>query len=276
MRVLHIHNLMHRHYGKINSYSGRKFSNGIIRANHNLYEFSDRDIVRFEAPLGIRPLGIKAMNQKLLETCYNFKPDFILLGHCDLVSARTLTEVRRLLPRVKIAHWFLDALWIKRNVYRLKSVMNQVDSIFVTTAGNSLKQFCTGNNIVCFIPNPSDSSVENYDNSKKTEFEVDLLFCGVGKKSDDRYSLLQYLDHGIGRQLNFKTYGIYGDSPIWGSAYQDLLGDVKMALNLNRAEGWKYYSSDRISQLMANGILTLCGIVVICVNYWVGKCSFFQ
>jgi glycosyltransferase involved in cell wall biosynthesis len=29
-----------------------------------------------------------------------------------------------------------------------------------------------------------------------------------------------------------------------------------MALNLNREEGWKYYSSDRISQLMGNGILT--------------------
>ena len=54
--------------------------------------------------------------------------------------------------------------------------MNQVDSIFVTTAGNALKQFCTGNNVVCFIPNPSDLSVENYNNSKKTEFEVDLLF----------------------------------------------------------------------------------------------------
>ena len=65
-----------------------------FRANHNLYEFSDRDIVRFEAPLGDKTAWYKAMNQKLLETCYNFKPDFILLGHCDLVTASTLTEVR--------------------------------------------------------------------------------------------------------------------------------------------------------------------------------------
>ena len=256
MRVLHVHNLMHRHYGKRNSYSGRKFSNGIIRANHNLYEFSDRDVVRYEAPLSIRPLGIQAMNRKLLETCDNYRPDLVLLGHSDLVSGKTLSEIRKILPNVKISQWFLDALWIDRNVKRLKSKMNHLDSIFVTTAGDVLNQFCTGKNKVCFVPNPCDQSLENYDNAKSSSLDIDLLFCGVGSESDDRYSLLQRLGQDIGSKLVFKSYGIYGKPPIWGSGYEDLLSRVKMALNLNREEGWKYYSSDRISQLMGNGILT--------------------
>jgi hypothetical protein len=48
---------MLRRYGHIKSYTGRKLSNGIIRLNHNLLEFSDRDTAHFESPLNIRPLG---------------------------------------------------------------------------------------------------------------------------------------------------------------------------------------------------------------------------
>ena len=256
MRILHAHNLMLRHYGKRNSYSGRKFSNGIIRANHNLYEFSDRDIVRYEAPFAIRPLGIKKMNRKFLETCENFRPDFLLIGHCDLISSETLSEVRKILPSVKISQWFLDALWIDRNISRLKERMHHLDSIFITTGGEQLRMFCTGKNKVCFIPNPCDASIETSDNSTKDNLNVDLLFCGVGSKSDKRYAMLRELDSSIGETLNFQSYGIYGRPPIWGSLYEDLLPHVKMALNLNREEGWFMYSSDRISQLMGNGILS--------------------
>ena len=247
---------MLRHYGKRNSYSGRKFSNGIIRANHNLYEFSDRDTVRYEAPFAIRPLGIKRMNRKFLETCENFRPDFLLIGHCDLISNETLAEVRKILPSVKISQWFLDALWIERNISRLKARMYHLDSIFITTGGEHLRMFCTGKNKVCFIPNPCDTSIEISDNSTKDNLNIDLLFCGVGSKSDNRYKMLRELDYAIGETLNFQSYGIYGKPPIWGSQYEDLLPHVKMALNLNREEGWFMYSSDRISQLMGNGILS--------------------
>ena len=127
------------------------------------------------------------------------------------------------MPNVKISQWFLDALWIDRNILRLKSKKDHLDSIFVTTAGDVLNQFCTGKNKVCFIPNPCDPSVENYNNAKSSGLDLDLLFCGVGSKLDDRYSLLRRLDLAIGSKLNFQSYGIYGKPPIWGSGYEDLL-----------------------------------------------------
>ena len=88
MRILHAHNLMLRHYGKRNSYSGRKFSNGIIRANHNLYEFSDRDIVRYKVLLGKRQLDASKMNRKFLETCENFRPTLIIKGGFNSMPLR--------------------------------------------------------------------------------------------------------------------------------------------------------------------------------------------
>ena len=44
--------------------------------------------------------------------------------------------------------------------------------------------------------------------------------------------------------------------PIWGENYLKHLKNYKMALNLSRGKPIKYYSSDRISQLMGNGLLT--------------------
>ena len=44
--------------------------------------------------------------------------------------------------------------------------------------------------------------------------------------------------------------------PIWGANYLKHLKNYKMALNLSRGKPIKYYSSDRISQLMGNGLLT--------------------
>ena len=256
MKVLHVHNMMLRNYGMMKFRSGRKLSNGIVRNNYELLEFSDRDLVRFEAPLHIRPLGKKIVNRKLIEACDNFQPNLILIGHCDLINEKTLQEIRQLHPDVKIAHWFLDALWSERNIERLKTRMHCTDAIFITTGGEPLKQFCTGKNKVAYLPNPTDPSMDNQNNALKTDFERDLLFCGVGLQSDYRYQMLIDLHKNLNSTLRFDSFGIYGEQPIWGQAYDDLIARSKMGLNLNRIEGWPLYSSDRIAQLFGNGLLT--------------------
>ena len=45
--------------------------------------------------------------------------------------------------------------------------------------------------------------------------------------------------------------------PIWGDEFKDNLFNSKIALNLSQGKPLKYYSSDRIAQLMGNGIATL-------------------
>ena len=247
---------MLRNYGNIKFYTGCKLSNGIIRNNHRLLEFSDRDLARFTAPLGIRAIGKHRMNRKLIETCDQYQPDLILMGHCDLIESKTLLELRTLCPHTKIAHWFLDALWIPRNIQRLQARMHCTDALFVTTGGEPLKQFCTGHNKVAFIPNPTDPSWEPHKNDQKDHFDRDLVFCGVGSREDERYKLLVRLKEELHSTVRFDTYGILGGPPVWGQAYDQIIANSKMALNLNREEGWPLYSSDRLSQLLGNGILT--------------------
>ena len=256
MKILHIHNMMIRNNGVFKFYSGRKFSNGIIRNNHTLLEFSDRDLCRYNSLFHIRPIGKQRIQKQLIQTVLNFKPDMILFGHCDIITNQTLLKIRKLLPSVKIAHWFLDALWINKNINRLKNRMDYVDSIFITTAGKMIKNFKTSHNIVSYIPNPVDLSEDSLNNSNILNFRYDLLFCGLGRKSDYRTSFVNDLRKLLSNEINFELRGFVGDKPLWGEEYKKILSRTKMGLNLNGIEDYPLYSSDRISQLMGNGILT--------------------
>ena len=44
--------------------------------------------------------------------------------------------------------------------------------------------------------------------------------------------------------------------PVWGSEFIKTISNSKMGLNLSRGNPVKYYTSDRISQLIGNGLLT--------------------
>ncbi len=255
MRILHSDNLMIRRYGHTKVATGRKLFNGMIRNNWKVYEYSERDIAKFEAPLGIKPLGIKAANKRFIETFENFKPDVLLIGHSDLLSNETLKTVKQISPDTPIIYRNVDPLWRERNIKMIHYRKEVVDAIFVTTAGEPLKQFNTGKNIVGYIPNPTDPGVETFDNSIKTEFERDLVYCGKGSKDDDRYDLVVNLHQSLKDELRFDTYGIYGKPAVFGESYDQVLSTSKMALNLNRFEDWPWYSSARISQLMGNGLL---------------------
>jgi hypothetical protein len=248
--------MMIRRYGLTKVATGRKLFNGMIRNNWKVCEFSERDVAYFEAPLNIKPLGVHTANRRFIEVCDNFRPDTILMGHSDLLTNKTLLEVKKLLPNAPIIYRNVDPLWRKRNIEMIHHRKEVVDAIFVTTAGEPLKQFKTPKNIVAYIPNATDPAVEDMDNSQKTEFEHDLMYCGKGNPSDDRYPLIVSLHEKLKNQMRVDTYGIYGHAPVWGDAYDRVLANSKMGLNLNRFEDWPWYSSARISQLMGNGILT--------------------
>lgn len=256
MRIIHSDNMMIRRYGQLKVATGRKLFNGMIRNNWKVCEYSERDIAYFEAPFNIKPLGVRAANRRFIETCENFRPDVILIGHSDLITNETLHEIKRLMPAVPLIYRNVDPLWRDRNVKMIHWRKEAVDAIFITTAGAPLKQFCTGKNIVAYIPNATDPAVETMDNSQKTDFERDLMYCGKGEKTDDRYPLIVNLHEKLKGKLRFETYGIYGHPEVWSHAYDHVLATSKMSLNLNRTEDWPLYTSARLSQLMGNGLLT--------------------
>ena len=256
MRIVHADNLMLRRYGKQKVSSGRNLFLGVIRNNWRVCEFSDRDTARFESPLWIRPLGKWIANRRLIETCDNFRPDLLTVGHCDVITNHTLREIRALLPGIKIGCWNLDSLWQERNVERLRHRMTVSDAIFVTTAGARLRQFCTSRNVVAYLPNPVDPANENQDNSRKTNFDRDLVFCSGHPPTDARHAFIGRLHPALDRHLRFESFGMHGQPAVWGYAYEKVLAGSKMGLNLNQCEDWPLYSSDRIAQLMGNGLLT--------------------
>ena len=255
LRILLVDNLMIRRYGNLRMGPGRKLMCGAIRNNWRLCEYSDRDMARLLAPLGIRSIGGAIANRKLVLSARNFRPDVVLLGHCDYISNSTLFEIRDALPGVKIAHFNVDPLWQEGTRRQMEERKESCDGLFATTAGEDLKSWTTGSNFVAYMPNPSDPSMEHGDNSAKTVFARDLFYAANPRAGDPRIAFLAELRGKIDGRIRAEYFGI--DTPsVWGAKYEEILASSKMSINLNRREGDKWYSSDRIAHLMGYGILT--------------------
>lgn len=256
MRVLQVGYAQLRRFGDLHAGSEYKLYFGLIRNNHNAIHYSDRDMAAFLAPFKMRDLGKGVSNRKLIETADNFRPDMILLGHCDIITNETLEEIRRRVPDVKIAYRNLDPLFVPRNVEAIQDRTSVVDSIFITTAGPKLDRFRGQRASIHYMPNPCDASIDVNDNSQQEDLPIDLFFCGNSEELSVRRDTVLYLQEALeSTPVRFNAYG-YGKHPnAWGHTYDQILAQSKMGLNLNRQEGDYLYSSDRLAQLMGNGIL---------------------
>lgn len=260
MRILLLDNLLIRRYGNLRMGPGRALACGAIRGNHRLCEFSDRDLARYMG-LGIRALGVRLVNRALIKTAVNFRPDAILIGHCDYIRNEALTEIRRRLPQVRIAHFNVDPMCDPHPQAQMRVRMPVCDALFATTAGERyLRPFTTGTNTVAYIPNPADEALETLDNSRRPaeDFGYDIFYAGQPRQGDPRLAFIDRLRKALsGRPLRFGLVGIGGTPPVvGGAAYDDLLAKSKMGLNINRYFGMQWYSSDRIAHLMGSGLLT--------------------
>ena len=255
-RILFVGNFLIRHWGNGRSGIDMRLAAGAIRNGWQVLTFSERDIARFLAPLGfMRSIGAKMMNDRLLKTVRNWRPDFVFVAHCDYITNETLFAMREAAPGVRIVHINCDPVETEHCCAQIRRRMDSCDAIFVTTAGDKLKEWTTGKNVVGFYPNPSDPSFEVEDNSLKTEFEYDLFFAGRPADADQRKALLEGLLPKIDPKVRLGFFGM-GRPLVVGRAYEEALAASKMGLSINRFEGWKWYASDRITHLMANGILT--------------------
>ncbi len=255
MRVLHIAYQQLRRYGNTRVSWAQKLTSGLIKNDHFVQMFSDRDVAAFEAPLGIRDLGKGKANKRFLETVEAFDPDLIIAGHCDIITNSTLVEARRICPGVKIVHCNNDPLFVPENVAKIKHRAEIVDAIFVSTGRSELTPFENGQVRLYHMPNPVDPAVENLDNSNRDDLDIDLLFCSNSNDYTKRLEMVKNIKDAVAGEMNFKTFGSFGEKPVWGRAYDRALADTKMGLNLNRQEGLYWYSSARMAQLGGNGIL---------------------
>ena len=267
LRIMHVTNFNERHDGRLFFNTGRRINNGFIRQGNSVLEFSDRDIQKnYKTYTDIS--GSKSLNEKLWKTCYNFRPDLIVLGHADLISPDMLGQLKDEYPFLKIAQWFLDPLNIKgpdfnKNKKRILNKSKFLDANFITTSPDVLN-FLPKNINNFYIPNPFDPSIETLNNFRKN-CSNDVFFAlshGVHRgnlkygSSDDREKFIRKLI-SISKNIKFDIFGLNNIQPIWADQYFKTISNSKMGLNLSRGSPIKYYSSDRITQISGNGLVTL-------------------
>ena len=82
---------------------------------------------------------------------------------------------------------------------------------------------------------------------------------GVLKKGkiDNREIFLKKVINLAKDNIKCDFYGFGNKQPIWGQEFIEKIANSKMGLNLSRGEPLKYYSSDRIVQIIGNGLVTL-------------------
>ncbi len=264
LKILHITNFNFRYFGRLQYNTGVRINNGLIRQGHNVLSLSDRDVVSFTKNLR-DPTGSKYLNKLVKNTVDNFKPNLVILGHADKIDSAMLNDLKIKYKNMGFSQWFLDPLSkygpdYEKNKSRILDKDKVCDASFITTHPDVL-DFSINN--AHYMPNPCDKSLDYLENFN-TKQEYDLFYAishGVHRgilrrdKIDEREIFISKLKHKC-KNIKFDTYGMFDIQPVWGDEFLKRLSNSKMAINLSRGRPVKYYSSDRIAQLMGNGLLT--------------------
>ena len=267
LKILHITNFNERHFGRLFYNTGKRINNGFVSLRHNVMTISDRDIISNNRKFTDLD-GSKKLNDTILKTVRNFKPDLIVLGHADSVKKETLDIIKNNFPKIKIAQWFLDRMdssW-KNNKKRFLDKIDYIDCNFCTTSPDIL-DFKKKYNIF-YMPNPVDPALDNLKNYENDNHEFDFFFAmshgvhrGTLKKGKfDKRELFVNKLMTITKNIRFNIFGINNIQPVWSDDFKVQISKTKMGLNLSQGKPIKYYSSDRISQLIGNGLLTFIDV----------------
>ena len=220
--------------------------------------------------------GSKTLNDKLIQVISNYVPDILILGHADLIKKETLLFIKNNYPHIKIAQWFLDRMdseW-KNNKKRFLDKIKYVDTSFCTTSPDILN--FPKKSKVFYIPNPADESFENLKIYNNTNYSHDVFFAmshgvhrGILKKGkyDKRENFINKLIKII-PNIRFDIYGMNNVQPIWADNFKSIISRSKMAINLSQGNSIKYYTSDRIAQLIGNGLLTFVDVKTRINNFF--------
>ena len=263
LKILHISTFDEKNDHRLFNISiANKLTKGLIRNNHDVLNFSYRD---YNSKLLIK--NNNSLNEKISNINKNYRPDLILLGHNNILTAETLEKIKSN-SKTKIALWYEDHL-IKggpnysNNLNLIEKNRNLIDQYFVTSFP-SLIQTKINKNKLNYMPIPADKNIENLEIYNSKNRHKDLFFAlshGVNygklktRNIDEREVFLNNLLEK-NKKLTFNILGYGGEQPKWNYHYFNELSKCKTALNLSRGIPSKYASSNRIASLIANGIMT--------------------
>ena len=278
---MHVTNFNYRFDGRLHYNTGRRINNGLVRLGHNVLTVSDRDILHQRKKLN-DPKGSNSLQIALTNNFRNFKPDLVILGHADNVTNETINFFRK--NNSKVSQWFLDPVGrygpdYKNNRKRILVKSDLLDASFLTTDPNVL-DFKIKRSF--YMPNPCDYSLETLSNFNH-DCENDVFFAmshGVHRgelkigKFDDREIFIRKLVKR-NKDIIFDIYGMDNNQPVWAENFLEKVSNSSMGLNLSRGRPIKYYSSDRIAQLIGNGLLTFIDKKTELDDFLNDKCAIF-
>ena len=267
-KILHISNFGSRLSNRLYFISiAKKLSNGFIREEHDVVNMSDRDIIRFNRYVSGKS-GVDNLNKLFFDSVQNYNPDLILFGHSDNIHLKTLEKIKSFNKNIKIAQWFEDNLAASgpdpvSNQKRLLQYDPFVNFNFITTHPSVLN-FLKDKKNYFYMPIPADKNIERLNIYNNKESIYDLFFTmshGVNRgilkenKKDERDPFIEEL---VNKNPNivFDIYGYKDRQPIWSEDFYHTISQAKMGLNLSRTNSVKYYTSNRISSLIGNGLMT--------------------
>ena len=252
-KVLLVGNVFGRDFGNSFYMILPKLLHGLIRNGCNLHAFNDREIARASTPFLTSITGWHAANRKLITTCRNFRPDLLLLGHCEVIRNATLAAIRDEMPDIRIAYRNVDALSDGPNRKRVSRRAEIVDKIFVTTAAPILETLRGSRAEIYFIPNPVDSAIDTGRAFMRNDQNHDVFFA-VNTKDRRVDFVAEAISRVPGLSADIRC--IPGKPPAFGAAYIAALANARMGISLSRPDNAYLYASDRMSQLLGNGLLT--------------------
>ena len=277
MKILHVANFnLFKINGCCENSMQKKITNGLIRAGHTVVTYSDRDLCRlFGMTKSMNFLGRRRLNQHLVKLACSIEPDVIILGHADTITVETLSKIKKCLPAVKIVDWNVDNITVCSNgedrfnedakftLRKLKNKQSVTDLILVTTADkNTLSQLKTDKNIVAFMPNIVDKSIETGHAYAHEQLPYDFFFGATPTLKREFCGSFENVDkiaENIVRQVpSLKTLyaGVAGSQKIHATQYQKACESCAMGLSLSHVSSVYLYQSDRLAHLMGNGVLT--------------------
>ena len=260
IKILHIADMHNRHQGRLYYSSGKKLNNGFIKNDFNVMQISDRDFLQSNIFNYKKTTFINYLNNTII----NFNPDIVILGHVDSLNEKDFFQLKNNHKNIKFSQYFVDTLDPKFEKFsqhqkRFFLKYQICDTNFITTDPATLD--FADKSKTFYIPNVCDSSIDTLNNFEYENLEYDIFFAlshgqhrGELKKGyeDERVEFINKLEIS---DIKKNFYGI-DKQPIWGADFFSELSKTKMGLNYNRGMPTKYYSSDRICLLIANGLLT--------------------
>jgi hypothetical protein len=241
-----------KYFGSLFYATIHKLRNGFTRAGCHVSWFSDRDVADYAAPFRIRPLGQSIANRRLKTLVIRLQPDLIVFMHANLITDRTVREIRSLSPATKIVSVYLDPIASGMFAARFRHAAEISDLALATTAGAMLRQHRAAGRIG-FIPNPVDTSVESCSSFTAPDHDYDFFFAGKPKGREPVLLELQ-------RLLPSCRYGYFFQTgkelALSGADYTAALARSRIAINATVVEDAFWYSSDRLAQAFGAGCLT--------------------